>query len=187
LWNIEDNSLELQRYILQSISSSLLCTMGLFSQKPKDKYKVLHPDSDRHTRPNPGRRTSETAANTPSPGYHGPHFHQGPAQDEIWNRRQNGSVPYEDIRGRSHSFHSPIKQHEFSNPYEVQPDPWTPRMEQEYADYKSKVETCNKNMRSVRAAKQIPVGRKADPEASRGPQIMAAVDLAIEGRIQAST
>lgn len=60
-------------------------------------------------------------------------------------------------------------------------------MEQEYADYKIKVGTCNKNRRPVNAAKEIPVGRKSDPEASQGPQIMAAVDLAIEGRIQAST
>lgn len=163
--------------------------MGLFSQKPKDKYKALHPDSDRHTRPNPGRRTSETAVNAPSPGHHGPHFHQGPAQDDIWNRRQqsNQEVSYEDICGRSHSFHNPIKQPEYSNPYEKRPVPWTPRMKQEYADYKVKVETYGQNESAVNKAKTLPIGRKHSPEASQGRQIMTAVDLAIEGRIQAST
>lgn len=162
--------------------------MGLFSQKPKDKHKLLQNDVETDVRPKTIRRTSETAVRAPPQGYHGPHFHQGPAQEDIWNRRQqNIQIPYEDIRGRSHSFHSPIKQHGYSNPYEIRPGSFTERMKQEYTDYHEKTESCNTNFPAVRQAKNLEIGRKHTPQAIHGRKIMAGIDLAIERRIHANT
>ncbi|KAJ5439733.1 uncharacterized protein N7458_010731 [Penicillium daleae] len=161
--------------------------MGLFGHKSKENQKLQYPIGGKRTRPSPGRRTTETSVNAPLPGYHGPHFHRGPAQEDIWNQRQqNIQISYEDIRGRSHTFHSPIEQHQYSNPYELRPGPFTKRMEQEYADYKKKAETCGTNRSAVKQAKNVPVGRNYVPETIHGRQIMTAVDLAIEGRIQAN-
>jgi hypothetical protein len=58
---------------------------------------------------------------------------------------------------------------------------------QEYADYKIMADTYLQNEPAVNQAKNLRIGRKLEPTASHGRQIMAAVDLAIEGRIQAST
>ncbi|KAJ5174468.1 uncharacterized protein N7482_000345 [Penicillium canariense] len=155
--------------------------MGLFTRNKRDKraseteYDIREP------------RAAHADHPRPPPSYHGPHFEKGPAQEAIWNsRRENHTVTPEDIRGRSHSFHDPIRHHEYSSPYEKRPVPWTARMDEEYAHYRQQCKSNADNKRISNAAKDVKVGKNIVPEASHGSQIRDGIEKARAGIIQAN-
>lgn len=86
--------------------------MGLFKKRHDSEpaYEVREPMSRRYAQPQES-------------SYYGPHFEKGLKQEEIFNRRAEGdrfSRDHPELRDRAHSFHDPIRQHEYPPPQFLQ-------------------------------------------------------------------
>jgi hypothetical protein len=174
----------------------------------------LHPSANRHTsipdlKKLRHRSSSEIGydlrdtqsgryyAHVPPVSHFGPHFERRPLQEEFLNNRETKEIWYsekvldklsfrEEYCHYSHSFHEPIQQHQYSNPYERRPKEWTTLMETEHGEY-YRVSNMRQNWKElVGQAKATPLGRKHTPNMVHGKEIKDGISHARAGRSQAN-
>lgn len=179
--------------------------------KAKGQY-ILHSKADYYTsRPDPHRKpswpSSEPAyevrvpesgrryAPLPTPSHYGPHFEKGPSQEEIWNTRKKKEIWHsekemdnlnvrEEYRSRAHSFHEPVKRHQYSDPYEKRPVPWTDQMVAERDEYHRFSDVDRGVTQAITDAKKVRVGRKVTPIPDHGKQIMHGISIVKASRLE---
>ncbi|KAJ5348328.1 uncharacterized protein N7506_001581 [Penicillium brevicompactum] len=109
--------------------------MGLFSRKSALKAE-RGPEAPEYN----VRQAQREAMNQPT--HFGPNFYQGPEQQEIFDRRQNGEVfewdkdwSHPELINRAHSYDTTVE-HKYSDPYVKRPAPWNTQMVAEREYYK---------------------------------------------------
>ena len=129
--------------------------------------------------------------------YHGPHFERALAQEELWNARGSRDVwdpdqPERSVAarpetyGRAHSTHRSRVEHQYTDPYEKRPAPYTARTEADYDAYKRPSEGHRGISDEVGRCKATPVGRKHHPHESARDSLLRGRERATDGRRMAN-
>ncbi|KAI9932371.1 hypothetical protein ASPWEDRAFT_27364 [Aspergillus wentii DTO 134E9] len=137
---------------------------------------------------------------SPSPErYHGRHFEKSPAQEQYWNSRGStevwdplnpvntkGLAPRPATNGLAHSYHDPILETQYSDPYKKRPNPYTARTKADYAAYKGPSEGHGAIADKVASYKDMRIGRKVSPHEHHRASLYEGQDLAVQGRNMAN-
>ncbi|KAK1141781.1 hypothetical protein N8T08_008446 [Aspergillus melleus] len=143
------------------------------------------------------RSSGRTYARDPPPSYHGRRFEKATAQEQLWNARGGNEVwdPSKPLRsvaarpethGRAHSFHQPIQEHKYSDPYVKRPHPYPPRVVADYKAYKDPSEGQRPFKKGAAKAKNVNTGRKAAPDDSARDALLEGMRHAKTGRDMAN-
>lgn len=130
------------------------------------------------------RTRSEGRQPNTQQSHFGPHFEKGPHQEEIFDRRAGGErfpQGHPELRGRAHSFHPPIRQHTYTEPYEKVPQPWTNQMKTEHYHYKALSagsDSTTKHKKNVNTAKGVKVGTGHTPTKAQRDVIQKGIESA---------
>ncbi|CRG91790.1 hypothetical protein PISL3812_08842 [Talaromyces islandicus] len=139
------------------------------------------------------RRPGRVYASPPPESYHGPHFDRAMAQEQYWDSigsrevwdpsKQLSSVAARpETYGLAHSYHESRLEHEYSDPYEKRPSPYTRRAEADYKTYKRPSDGHGEIAEQVRKYKDTPVGRNISPHDFHRDSLLEGKRLAREGR-----
>ena len=129
--------------------------------------------------------------------YHGPHFERALAQEELWNARGSRDVwdpdqPERSVAarpetyGRAHSTHRSRMEHQYTDPYEKRPVPYTARTQADYDAYKKPSDGRRHISRELRERNRIPVGKNTYPEDSHREGILEGIGYARDGHRMAN-